>query len=150
MGGLRDLVTRIRHHEITGQFVRYALIGCMNFAVTLLVFTVLGRSVPAVAAAFIVSNTMSFFLNKHWAFRDRSSHAVVRQYVLFFLFTLVGLGISTGGFALFRIPLARFGVIGRYEALIACLPFVVLWNFTAYRRWTFNAATAAAAGPGSA
>jgi len=138
---------RRRHRELIGQFVRYGLIGCLNFAITLVVFTVLGRSVPAVAAAFVISSTVSFFLNKHWAFRDASREAIVRQYVLFVIFTLVGLGLFTGSFALFRIPLAHYGVIGRYEALVACLPLVVLWNFTAYRRWTFKAA---AGGPGSA
>jgi putative flippase GtrA len=140
---------RIRHHEIAGQFVRYALIGCLNVAVSLAVFTVLGRSVPATAIAFVVSNTASFFLNKHWAFRD--AHVDVRrQYVLFFLFTAIGLGLFVGQFALYRIPLRHYGTDGKYAAYLASLPIVVGWNFTAYRRWTFRGSRRSAATGGSA
>jgi putative flippase GtrA len=140
---------RLREHEITGQFVRYALIGCFNVAISLSIFTILGRSVPATSVAFLVSNTISFFLNKHWAFKDAGAD-VARQYVVFFLFTAVGLGLIVGQFALYRIPLRRYGVAGHYAAYLASIPLVVLWNFTAYRRWTFRGARSTAAPGGSA
>ncbi len=140
---------RLREHEATGQFVRYALIGCLNFALSIAVFTVLGRSVAAYAVAFLASNTLSFFLNKHWAFRDARSD-VARQYILFAAFTAIGLGLALGTFRLWLIVFDRYGPAGRYAAYLGSVPIAVLWNFTAYRRWTFRDARRSAAPEGSA
>jgi putative flippase GtrA len=140
---------RLREHEATGQFVRYALIGCLNFALSIAVFTVLGRSAAAYAVAFLASNTLSFFLNKHWAFRDTASD-VTRQYALFALFTAIGLVLALGTFRLLLIGFDRYGTAGRYAAYLGSVPIAVLWNFTAYRRWTFREARRTAAPGGSA
>ncbi len=140
---------RLRRHEIAGQFIRYALVGVLNVAVSLVLFTVFGRSVPATMIAFVVSNTISFFLNKRWAFKDVRVD-VVRQYVLFFAFTGVGLALFVGQFALYRIPLDHYGTNGKYAAYLLSLPIVVLWNFTAYRRWTFRASPSSPAPGGFA
>jgi len=140
---------RVREHEATGQFVRYGLIGCLNFAITLAVFTALGHSIPASAVAFVVSATLSFFLNKKWAFKDTGTD-VVRQYVLFAAFTCVGLVLFTGTEWLLRIPLKPYGVMGHYIALVGAVPVAVIWNFTAYRRWTFRSAPRTVAPGGSA
>jgi len=64
--------------------------------------------------------------------------------------TLIGLAMQTGVFTLVLIPLHQYGRLGRNIAALPGIPISVLWNFTAYRRWTFNSATAAAIGPGSA
>lgn len=149
MGRTSLLYRRLREHEATGQFVRYGLIGCLNTVISLSVFTVLGRSVPATAVAFLVSNSLSFFLNKRWAFKDTRTD-VGRQYLLFFVFTGVGLVLFTGSFALLRVPFRRFGTVGRYAAFLGSAPLVVLWNFTAYRRWTFRDAGRKAVPEGSA
>jgi len=135
---------RLREHELTGQFIRYALVGCLNVCLSLTVFTVLGRSVPAYAISFLASNTVSFFLNKRWAFKDQSAD-VVRQYILFFVFTGIGVVLLTGAFRLLLIPFDRYGTTGRYAAFLGSIPVAVLWNFTAYRRWTFRAARRTAA-----
>jgi putative flippase GtrA len=148
MGDNPSPIERLLRHEITGQFVRYALVGVLNVGISLVFFTLLGRSAPATAIAFLVSNTISFFLNKRWAFRDERVD-VARQYVLFFVFTAVGLALFVGQFALYRIPLHRYGTNGKYAAYLLSLPLVVLWNFTAYRRWTFRAERRSTAPEGS-
>jgi putative flippase GtrA len=63
--------------------------------------------------------------------------------------TVVGLAIQLGVFSLLLIPLHQFGRLGRNVAALPGIPISVLWNFTAYRRWTFNSVTAAVTGPGS-
>jgi putative flippase GtrA len=145
---------RLARHEIVRQFVKYALVGALNVAIVLVIFNVLHSvlDVPILAAnaiAFVIASVNSFFLNKRWAFRDASRDAVVRQYIRFVFFTLIGLGLQTGAFSLLLIPLRSKGTIGKNVALLSTLPVSVIWNFTCYRLWTFSA-TGRDPSPGSA
>ena len=90
------------------------------------------------AIGFFIASINSFLLNKAWAFRDQRREAVVRQYFTFLFFTLVGLALHTGAFALLLVPLDVHGQIGRNLALLCALPVSVIWNFTSYRLWTFR------------
>lgn len=132
----------MRRHEALGQFVRYALVGSTNVAVHLIffnVFSFLGlHTLAANALAFLLATVNSFVLNKVWAFRDPRRDAVVRQYVRFLSFTVVGLALHTGAFSLLLIPLGDHGTIGKNIALVCALPVSVLWNFMCYRLWTFK------------
>jgi putative flippase GtrA len=154
---LREYAGKVRRHEITGQFVRYAMVGIVNVILFFAIFNVLtpahpsrARTVLAYAGAFLVTSVFSFTLNKRWAFKDTRRERIAHQYALFLSLTLVGLALQTGVFALLLIPLHQYGRLGRNVAALPGIPISVLWNFTAYRRWTFNSATAAAIGPGSA
>ena len=156
MANLREVAGRVRRHEITGQFARYAAIGCLNVALFFSIFNLLTpdhatrvRTIAAYSCAFLVTNVVSFTLNKLWAFKDKRRERVMHQYALFLLLTIVGLGLQLGVFSLLLIPLHQFGRLGRNVAALPGIPISVLWNFTAYRRWTFNSVTAAVTGPGS-
>jgi putative flippase GtrA len=156
MSQLGDFAGRVRRHEMTGQFIRYAAVGVLNVLLFFALFNLLtpshttrARTVAAYAAAFLITSVISFALNKTWAFKDTRRERIAHQYALFLVLTLVGLGIQTGVFALLLIPLHQYGRLGRNAAALPGIPISVLWNFTAYRRWTFNAVTAATAGPGS-
>jgi putative flippase GtrA len=157
MSGLRELAVRVRHHEITGQFLRYAAIGALNVLFFFILFNLFtpahstrARTVIAYAGAFLITSVFSFAMNKIWAFKDTRRERIAHQYALFLVLTLIGLGMQTGVFSLLLIPLHQYGRLGRNAAALPGIPLSVLWNFTAYRKWTFNAATAAASGPGSA
>lgn len=132
---------RVTRHEIIHQFVKYAMIGALNVGVHVGFFNLLlvigVPSLASNAAAFFIASINSFFLNKRWAFRDRRDHAVVRQYLVFLFFTLVGLVLHSGAFWLLLIPLEDRGTLGKNAALLLALPVSVLWNFTSYRRWAF-------------
>jgi len=153
MTPLYNLVpSRVRGHEAFGQFVRYALIGCFNVVVYLAIFNTMQliavaeagveptrlQILGASAVAFTVTSLISFVLNKLWAFRDTRREKVVRQYGVFFFFTLVGLVLHEITLFLLLIPLQQYGLIGRNAAALCALPVSILWNFNAYRRWTFN------------
>jgi putative flippase GtrA len=148
---LRDTYERVRHHEITGQFVRYAAIGVLNVALFFLIFNLLTpdrasfvRVNAARALAFIITSIISFALNKVWAFKDQRRERIAHQYARFVFFTLVGFAFQQGLFSLLLIPLHQYGRLGWNAANVPAIPLSVLWNFTAYRRWTFNAVTAPA------
>ncbi len=138
---------RLTKHEIVKQFVKYGLVGVLNVALFFAIFNGLRpitslHTIGRYAIGFLVTSVISFFLNKHWSFRDPRRHAVVRQYFHFVSFTLVGLGLNTGVFSLLLIPLDHYGAIGENIAALLALPFSVLWNFTGYRYWVFKDARA--------
>ncbi len=144
------LYERVSRHETVHQFVKYALIGGVNVLLHLGIFNLLHwLGVPdlvANAVGFFIGSINSFIWNKMWAFRDPSRDAVIRQYLRFVFFTIVGLGLHTCAFWLWLQVFDDYGQIGKNIALLGALPVSVLWNFTTYRRWTFNLGD----GPGSA
>lgn len=137
--------TRLERHEIVRQFVKYALVGCLNVAISLAIFNGLRTlNVPRLVAstvAFLATSVNGFVLNKTWSFRDSRTHRVTLQYFRFVFFTVVGLGLFTVAFRLLLIPLDDYGRLGENAAFVCALPVSVMWNFTSYRLWTFNRAT---------
>jgi len=133
---------RLHRHEIVRQFVKYAIVGCLNVALYLAIFNLLLLTdlhvLVANALAFSITSVNSFFLNKTWSFRDQRTERVVRQYFTFVFFTLIGLGLNTAVFSLLLIPLDQYGTIGKNAAAIGSVPVSVIWNFTSYRLWTFK------------
>lgn len=129
------------------QFVRYALVGLLNVTLFFSIFNLLlwvgWHAIAANAVAFFLATLNSFALNKLWAFKDPRRHAVLRQYLVFLFFTLVGLAINTGVLSLLLIPLEPFGTLGKNAAALGAIPFSVAWNFLSYRRWTFKPHAAA-------
>ena len=142
------LYRRAREHEVLGQFVRYAMVGVLNVTIYFLLFNIflhIGlHPIAANAAAFFLTNFVSFFLQKRFAFRDDRRTSMVKQYLVFLFMTLIGLAIQTSAFTLFHIPLRHHGTLGSNLAALCALPFSVVWNFTAYRLWTFKPAGATA------
>lgn len=132
---------RLERYEIAHQFVKYAMVGVLNTAIFLAIFNALDfalHTVGAYATAFFVTSVGSFTANKFWSFRDHRTDRVVRQYLRFVIFTLIGLGLNTGAFRLLLIPLEQYGRLGKNAAALATVPLSVIWNFNAYRRWTFT------------
>lgn len=137
-----SVYSRLHRHEVVRQFVKYAIVGCLNVGLYLAIFNLLLLAdvhvLAANAIAFSITSVNSFFLNKAWSFRDQRRHAVVRQYFTFVFFTLVGLGLNTGVLSLLLIPLDTYGTIGKNLAALGSVPVSVIWNFTSYRLWTFK------------
>lgn len=133
---------RLQQHEIIRQFVKYAIVGCLNVALSLGIFNALRllevHRLAASTVAFLVTSINGFALNRLWSFRDQRSGRLTRQYLRFVSFTIVGLGLFSIAFRLLLIPLEGFGRIGENAAFLCALPVSVVWNFTAYRRWTFT------------
>lgn len=136
------LYGRLAEYPAFLQFVRYAMVGVLNVALFLGIFNLLlwagAHTIAANAVAFFLTSLNSFALNKLWAFKDPRRQAVLRQYLVFVGFTMVGLGINTGVLYLLLIPLEPYGTLGKNAAALGAIPFSVAWNFLTYRRWTFK------------
>lgn len=125
------------------HFIKYALVGLVNVGVHLLIYNLLRvigvQPLIAQGTGFMITSVQSYFLNKHWSFRDTGRHSVWRGYLVFVSLTLVGMAFNLTAFQLLLFELHRFGRLGENMAFFGAIPVSVLWNFYAYRRWTFSA-----------
>lgn len=142
----RTLVHTLKSRSIVRHFVKYSIVGAWNTVLFLGILNV-ARSAAlafalAYAVAFVVASFNSFVLNRLWTFRDREHGPAVRQYLVFIFFT--GIGLVLGEFSAHALLsfLHQFGRIGENIAALGAVPVSVLWNFLAYRRWTFKHAPA--------
>lgn len=130
------------------QFVKYALVGLLNVGVGFVIYNILRTlkvsPLYAQGTGFLLTSVQSFFLNKHWSFRDTGRHSLLKGYLVFVSLTVVGMGLNLSAFRILLIELHRFGRIGENLALLGAIPVSVLWNFFAYRRWTFSSSSAEA------
>ena len=124
------------------QLIRYCIIGVGNTALDFALYAGLTRGwefwrmhyLWANLISFTIVVTWSFFLNKHWTFRERSlSHGV--QYIKFVAVTLGGVVITQG------ILFTGIEIFSLHDLLakVIAAPLVVLWNFSMHRLWTFRA-----------
>ena len=63
MGQPSSLYRRVRHHEMTGQFVRFAMAGVLNFLTYFAIYNALlhehMEAVAAGAVAFTIASVLS-------------------------------------------------------------------------------------------
>ena len=97
---LQNLVSRFPFLE---QFIKFALIGTMNTFVDLVVLNIetllsgvkegTGYGIQK-GFSFLVAVVLSYFLNKHWAFQDKSEKNQGRKFSQFLMISLVGMFIN--------------------------------------------------------
>jgi putative flippase GtrA len=129
-----------RVRKLIAEVTSFGVIGGINFLVDLGIFNVLISigSLKATVVSTVVAATVSYGLNRHWTYRNRPRSALRREYALFFLFNLVGLGVQLG-----TIGLARYGLQldTRFElnaAKVLGIGLGTVFRFFAYRTWVFR------------
>jgi putative flippase GtrA len=132
---------------LTGQAVRFLVVGVSNTAITLATYALLvGAGVPAIGASvlgFTAGALNGFLRNRSWTFRsDRRGPGAVARYVA--VLTL-GLGLNALGVAL----AVRVAELPKVAGEIVALPPVTLMTFLLARSWVF-AARDGTGGPGRA
>ncbi|BEP12315.1 hypothetical protein acdb102_06260 [Acidothermaceae bacterium B102] len=140
---VRDLYATFERllHEIA----KFGIVGAFNLGIdaglyNVLLFGVLeNKTLTARAISTTVAATSSYFMNRHWTWRDRDRASLHRELPLFLMLSAVGLAIS----------LACLGVshywLG-YQSKLADnissygfgLPFGMLWRFWSFKRWVFT------------
>ena len=123
------------------QMIKFGLVGVLNTTIDFSVYFLLTRFTPFFAdhriaantIAFVVAVSNSFFLNKHWTFREKTQTAVA-QYPKFFFVSFGGLLLTQGiFFALHTIA----GLHDLWAKMIAVI-VVMCWNFAVNKMWTFK------------
>ena len=146
--------TLCRKYPIIPQFVKFALIGFMNFFVDLAILNLLmfasGLSTGLYytafkAMSFLVAVTFSYFFNKRWAFQDKKKTEQGRQFSQFLFVSFIGMiiNVSTASIVVNYIaPQVAFitlapklwGNLGAVGGAATGL----IWNFLGYKFWVFK------------
>ena len=88
-----------RFRGLVRELAKFGTVGLLSLVVDLAVFNLVllvlpDRPLTAKVCSTVVSATNAFVLNRHWSFKDRERTSVRREYSLFAVLNVVGLGIS--------------------------------------------------------
>jgi putative flippase GtrA len=154
--GLGALRTRLGGlaHEL-GKFgtvgaVTYVLdTTILNLALSAGVNPLLAKTLSTAVAA-----TAAFLGNRYWTWRDRARSGLHREYTLYFVFNVVGLGIGLACLGISHYVLGRVWPVFTTQLADVISANVVgmvggtLFRFWSYRRFVFRTRSVIAAGVG--
>ncbi|WP_425565498.1 GtrA family protein [Pilimelia columellifera] len=141
----RMLWARVEH--LAHEMGKFGIVGISAFAVDSALFAILlsNRMEPLTAKTLstAVSATLAFLGNRFWTWAHRERSGLAREYGLYFLFNVIGLGIAVAALGLsyyglgpiwpvFQTPLANF-----VAANIVGTGAGTLFRFWSYRRFVF-------------
>jgi putative flippase GtrA len=126
--------------EIIIKLIKYAVVGFLGMIIDFGTTWTLkeNRQVNKYVAnsvGFVLAATSNFVLNKIWTFKN-SSYWVLHQGILFFLFSLIGLGLNNLVIYLLTAKLRWNFYVSKFVAIV----FVTFWNFGMNYVFTFSGA----------
>jgi putative flippase GtrA len=133
-----------RWQKFLHEALKFGAVGgantILNYALfNALVLTVLADGqLKATVVATIVATTSSYFMNRHWTFRDRTKSAMRREYSLFFLFNAAGLLIELGVLAIAKYGLDIHGLLALNLVKTVGLVLGMTFRFWSYRTFVFR------------
>ena len=138
------------------RFLKFSIVGAIGTVIDFGILNLLTIvfKVPkllAQAISFSLAVVNNYFLNRIWTYSDSRGKSIFRQFLTFLSISLIGLGIRTPLFWVLswaitqvsqKVLPAEFSIkpewIGNNFALAFCIVVVLLWNYFANRKWTFN------------
>jgi putative flippase GtrA len=151
--GVRGLIARFEH--IIRELGKFGVVGAVSFAVDFAIYNTLTyeahmETITAGTISMIIAATIAFVGNRLWTWRHRERTSLRREYGLYFLFNLVGLGITDA--CLF---ISHYGLGARFEWFqghiadniaknIVGMALATSFRFWSYRRIVFREQRAAA------
>ena len=121
------------------RFIRFGIVGAsgmvVDFGVTWLCKEKLHwNKYISNSLGFILAATNNYVWNRLWTFQS-TSDAVAREYTLFFIFALIGLGLNNGIIYLLHERLH----LNFYLSKLIAIGCVTIWNFVMNYVFTFRA-----------
>ena len=136
-----------RWQKLAHEVLKFGIVGGANTVINFVVFNALVLTVfahgqlKANVLATVVATTASYFMNRHWTYKDRPKAALRREYTLFFVFNAAGLAIELAVLGAAKYGLGLTGLLALNVAKFAGLGLGTLFRFWAYRTFVFiNAA----------
>jgi len=149
MGGyiVAELLGRIL--SVFKQIGKFAVVGVLNtvldFAVLNVLITMSGVSEGTLASvfkgiSFIVAVVNSYYWNKHWTFNFKGK--VEREFLQFFVISLIGFGLNVGAFSLVVNVVGAGGPLWANIGALAGTVAGFTWNFLGYKFIVFKSKNA--------
>lgn len=135
--------------SLAQEIVKFGLIGGVNTVITFVLFNALlpMGGIKATVISSIIATTASYFLNRHWTYRHLPKKDLRREYTLFFLFNIIGMGIDSAfmGLAIYGLGFSRTEDVLALNAFkLVGLAVGTAFRFWSYRTFVFGAKNAGA------
>jgi putative flippase GtrA len=136
----------MRQNKEINRFLRFTLVGISG---TLIDFSLLAVFKEVFFLPTAIANTLSysagvvnnFILNRLWTFPDARGKHWTAQFWQFAAVNIIAVTLNSLLVTLLETPfdqLFKGSVAGYIPAKVVATLLVLLWNFYANRRWTFN------------
>jgi putative flippase GtrA len=143
---VRELIIRFEH--LLRELGKFGVVGGCAYMVDTVIFKIMLSAdvnpLLAKTTATAVSATIAFIGNRYWTWRDRPSTGLRREYVLYFLFNVVGLAIGLACLGISHYLLGRAWPIFTTEladlvsANVVGVALGTFFRFWSYRRFVFR------------
>jgi len=137
-----------RFQQLAHEILKFGLVGLLNTLINLAVFNALligidnvGR-VKANFVATAVATVFAYLMSRYWTFRHRpSDHSTSREFMLFVVFNVIGLGIESALIGGTVYILGLSSILAVNVAKVLGLGLGTIFRFWAYRTFVFRPAT---------
>lgn len=134
-----------RLRTLAPEVVKFGIIGGLNVVVNAAVFNLLllwplfdNSELKAKVIATAVAIVSSYFMNRHWTYRDRDKSAAHREFVLFVGFNLAGLMIELAVMGITKYWLDLTSLLALNTAFAIGLALGTIFRFFTYRTFVFT------------
>lgn len=126
------------------ELIQFSAVGAVNLLLDVAVFNLLRvallphKPLTAKAVSTAVAAVSSYFMNRHWTWRDRQQTGLHRELPLFIVLSAVGLGLTEACLAVSHYLLGFHSVFAdNIAANVVGLAVGMAWRFWSFRRWVF-------------
>lgn len=130
---------------LMGQVMRFGAVGVaatiVDFAILILLVEVVGfKPVIAAGSSYVIATVFNYLASMRFVFSHREDLSRTREFVIFVILSLIGLGMNEAimslGEELFVLAGIDYGS-GPFYVLVKCFAtgIVMCWNFLSRRKW---------------
>ncbi|MDQ1706046.1 MAG: hypothetical protein QOF18_2412 [Frankiaceae bacterium] len=137
--GLYDAFQGLIH-----ELAKFGAVGAINYVIDVSIFNALvvgplhHRPITSKTISTVVAATSSYFMNRHWTWRNRARTGLGREYGLFILLSAVGLTLTLGCLGFGEYVLGQNSLLARnFWGNIVGVAIGMVWRFWSFKRWVF-------------
>jgi putative flippase GtrA len=143
--GLRAIL--LRFESLIRELGKFGVVGAVTYVVDTAILVVLSAAVSPLLAKTLstaVAGTAAFVGNRYWTWRDRPRSGLHREYALYLIFNVVGLGIGLACLGVSHYLLGRTWPVFTsrladvVSANVVGMAGGTLFRFWSYRRFVFG------------
>jgi putative flippase GtrA len=143
------VATRVRglyaaFQDLIHELAKFGVVGAINYVIDVAIFNALvvgplhHRPITSKTISTVVAATSSYFMNRHWTWRNRARTGLGREYGLFILLSAVGLALTLGCLGFGEYVLGQHSLLARnFWGNVVGVGVGMVWRFWAFKRWVF-------------
>ncbi len=136
-----------RFRGLLHELAKFGIVGALNYVLDVGLFNVLVTSgglhdkpLTAKTISTVIAATSSYFMNRHWTWRNKARRGVLREYGTFIVLSAIALLITLGCLAFGEYVLGQDSLLARnIWGNIVGVGLAMVFRFWSFKRWVFLA-----------